>query len=283
MQYFVLAYRYRNGIWLAHKALRVGSVWGPPETAQECIIRRTFTRFILVVPCFLLSVSVWAQTVPTSDNLATKSSSRLLASSATRSAISPGVAVDPETPYTPPSETQKFHDFAWNAFGPVAFAGSSLAAAIDQASNFPHEWGQGTDAYGARVASDLGISLVTATAQYSLAEVFREDTAYYRCSCRGFLPRFWHAALSSTTSRRGIDGHRAFSPALTLSPFIGPLTAANAWIPGRNGPMLGLHMGTYNLLGQLGQDEALEFLYGGPHTLLGRIQHRLFKHSSDPN
>jgi hypothetical protein len=40
-------------------------------------------------------------------------------------------------------------------------------------------------------------------------------------------------------------------------------------------------MGGYNLLGQFGQNEALEFLYGGPHTLLGRIQRHVFKKSSD--
>ena len=183
--------------------------------------------------------------------------------------------------YVPPTESQKFHNFAWNALGPVAFAGSSFAAAIDQGFNFPHAWGQGADAYGARVASNLGISLVTATAQYSLAEALHEDTAYYRCTCKGFFPRFWHAAVSTVASRRGADGHTAFSIALTTSPFIGPMTAANTWIPTRDGATLGFHMGVHNLMGQFGQDEALEFLYGAPNTLLGRIQRRFFKKSSD--
>jgi hypothetical protein len=70
------------------------------------------------------------------------------------------------------------------------------------------------------------------------------------------------------------------SVALTISPFIGPLTAANSWIPNRDGPNLGLHMGVHNLMGQFGQNEALEFFYGGPHTLLGRIQRRFSKKSS---
>jgi hypothetical protein len=179
--------------------------------------------------------------------------------------------------YVPPTEAQKIHNFAWNALGPVAFAGSSLAGAIDQGFNFPHAWGQGADAYGARVASNLGISLVTATAQYSLGEVFHEDTAYYRCTCRGFFPRFWHAAVSTVAARRGDDGHTSFSIALTASPFIGPMTAANSWIPSRNGPHLGFQMGYHNLMGQFGQDEALEFLYGGPRTLVGRIQHHFRK------
>ena len=136
-------------------------------------------------------------------------------------------------------------------------------------------------AYGARVGSNLGISLVTATAQYSIAEAFHEDTAYYRCTCAGFLPRFLHAAISTVASRRGTDGHTSFSIALTASPFIGPMVAANTWIPTHNGLNLGLHMGEHNLLGQFAQDEALEFVYGGPHTLMGHIQRRFFKKSSN--
>jgi hypothetical protein len=182
--------------------------------------------------------------------------------------------------YVRPTEAQKFDNFAWNALGPVAFAGSSVAAAIDQGFTFPHAWGQGADAYGARVASNLGISLITATAQYSLAEAFHEDTNYYRCTCAGFFPRFLHAAVSSVTARRGEDGHRVFSIAVAGSPFVGPMAAANSWIPSKDGPSLGFRMGYHNLMGQFGQDEALEFLYGGPHTLLGRIQQRFFKKTS---
>lgn len=188
---------------------------------------------------------------------------------------------DLPAPYVQPTQVQKFHNFAWNALGPVAFAGSSFAAAIDQGFDFPHAWGQGANAYGARVANNLGISLVTATAQYSLAEAFHEDTAYYRCTCSGFLPRFWHAAVSTVAARRGIDGHTSFSAALTVSPFVGPMTAANTWLPSRDGANLGWHMGMHNLLGQFGQNEALEFLYGGPRTFLGRVQQRFLKRSSD--
>jgi hypothetical protein len=197
------------------------------------------------------------------------------------SGSAPDTPISSFTTYVAPTEEEKFHNFAWNALGPVAFAGSSFAAAIDQSSNFPHEWGQGAGAYSTRVASNLGIGLVTATAQYSLAEAFHEDTEYYRCTCTSFFHRFWHAAVSTTTARRGEDGYVSFSVALTLSPFIGPMAAANIWIPSRDGPILGTRMGGYNLLGQFGQNEALEFLYGGPHTLLGRIQRHFLKRSTD--
>ena len=199
---------------------------------------------------------------------------------ASSSSLDSAVAPAATGVYVPPTQAQRFHNYTWNALGPVAFAGSSIAGAIDQGFDFPHRWGQGADAYGARVASNLGISLVTATAQYSLAEAFHEDTAYYRCSCKGFFPRFLHAAVSTVASRRGTDGHYAFSPALSFSPLVGPMLAANSWIPGHDGPNLGFHMGVHNLMGQFGQDEALEFLYGGPNTFLGRIQRHLRKASA---
>jgi len=196
-------------------------------------------------------------------------------------AASTSLAASPDA-YVPPTEEQKFHDFGWNAFGPLAFTGSAVAAAIDQATDFPHQWGQGADAYSARVASNFGIGLVTATAEYSLSEAFHEDTRYYRCTCGGFFPRLWHAALSTVASRRGADGDVSFSVALTASPFIGPMAAVRTWIPDdRDRLIVGFRLGSNNLLGQFAQNEALEFLYGGPRTLLGHIQHHFFKKSFD--
>jgi hypothetical protein len=196
------------------------------------------------------------------------------------SSFAPALSTEPNSLYTPPTERQKFDDYAWNAVGPVAFAGAAFAGAIDQGFDFQHSWGQGWNAYGVRVASNLGISVITATSQYSIAEVLHEDTAYYRCTCAGFGRRFVHAAISSVSSRRGDDGHREFSAALTASPFIGPMVAANTWIPTHNGLHLGFSMGEHNLMGQFAQDEALEFVYGGPHTLLGRLQRHIKRFSN---
>jgi hypothetical protein len=244
-------------------------------------ISRVLSALLLLATFLFAPGGVCAQSTSADDGNTPADSSSSSALAVVPSGSEPDTPISSLTSYLPPTEAQKFRSFEWNALGPVAFAGASFAAAINQASSFPHAWGQGAGAYGARVASNLGISLVTATAQYSLAEAFHEDTDYYRCTCTGFLPRFWHAAVSTVAARRGDDGHTSFSVALTVSPFIGAMTAANTWMPSRNGPILGSRMGTFNLLGQFGQDEALEFLYGGPHTLLGRIQRRFFKKSSN--
>jgi hypothetical protein len=244
------------------------------------VIPRIYGALFLLVTVLLVAGSVGAQSASLSDGARDESSS-LSALATAVSDLSSGVPINTSDLYVPPTEAEKFHDFAWNALGPVAFAGSAFAAAIDQGFDFPHEWGRGLDAYGERVASNLGIGLFTATAQYSLAEAFHEDTKYYRCTCVGFFPRLWHAAVSTVAARRGEDGDTTFSIALTASPFIGTLTAASAWIPNHNIPMLGFRLGSDNLLGQFAQNEALEFLYGGPRTLLGRIQRRFFKKSFD--
>lgn len=244
------------------------------------VISRVSSTLFLLATILFVAGSVCAQSGSTDGPSADEGSSSLSSLASVWSAPW-SVSTSSAVPYVPPTEEQKLRSFVWNALGPVAFAGSGFAAAIDEGFDFPHAWGKGESAYAARVASNLGVNLVTATVQYSLAEAFHEDTAYYRCTCVGFFPRLWHAAVSTVVARRGDDGDTSFSIALTASPFIGSMTAANSWIPSHDGPILGFRMGTNNFLGQFGQNEALEFLYGGPHTLLGHIQRRLFKKSFD--
>lgn len=178
---------------------------------------------------------------------------------------------EPGVSYIRPSESEKLHNFIFDAVGPYPFIGAAGAAGISQASKKPPEWGEGWDAYGVRVASDFGIALTTTTVRYGLAEAFREDTLYYRCDCKGILPRLGHALISTVTARRGDDGHREFSFPALAAPYGGSMAATLGWYPSRYGPKDGFRIGNYNLLGQAGQNVALEFIYGGPHTLLNSM------------
>jgi hypothetical protein len=231
----------------------------------------------LVLALLFVGRPVAAQSVSPNDDNAIGNSTP----AASAGSLTDDSSVDSTPSYVPPTQEQRFHDFTLNAVGPIAFAGAAFSAAIDQGTDFPRQWGEAEGAYSERVASEFGINLVTVTAQYSLAEAFHEDTKYYRCMCSGFFPRLWHAAISTVAAHRGDDGNVSFSIALTASPFIGPMAAANVWIPSRNSPLLGFRMGGYNLLGQFGQNGALEFIYGGPRTLLGRIQRHFFKKNSN--
>jgi hypothetical protein len=173
--------------------------------------------------------------------------------------------------YHRPTEREKISNFAFDAFGPYPILTATASAAIQQAYGTPPEWGGGSDAFATRFGSNYGIQFITTSTRYVLAEAFREDTVYYRCSCSGFFPRFQHALISSVTARRGDDGHRVFSLAALGAPYAGTMSAALGWYPSRYEPMDGFRMGNYNLAAAAAQNFALEFIYGGPHTFLSRV------------
>jgi hypothetical protein len=105
--------------------------------------------------------------------------------------------------------------------------------------------------------------------------LFAYNNSFYAYSgtsdCSGFFPRFGHALVSTLTGRHGQDGHTTFSFPQLVSPYVGTMTAL-AWYPQRYGVEDGFRMGNFNLLGQAGGNLALEFIYGGPHTLLSRLR-----------
>jgi len=172
--------------------------------------------------------------------------------------------------YTRPTEKTKLRNYFFDAFGPYPIVGASLAAGINQAQRTPPEWEQGAEGYGKRFGSNFAIAIVSTTTRYGLAQVFHEDTLYYRCQCKALFPRLGHAVISTFIARRGDDGHRVFSFPALVAPYAGTMTAVYAWYPGRYGVQDGFRMGNYSMLGYVGEN-ALEFLYGGPHSWLSRM------------
>jgi hypothetical protein len=177
----------------------------------------------------------------------------------------------PDLSYTRPTQSTKLHNYFFDAYGPYPIVGAAFAAGINQAKSRPPEWGQGADAYGKRFGSSFAIAAVSTTTRYALAEALREDTLYYRCECKGVFPRLSHAVISTFTARRGEDGHRVFSLPALVAPYVGTMTAVYGWYPGRYNAEDAFRMGNYSLLGYVGGDIALEFLYSGPHSLLSRM------------
>ena len=94
---------------------------------------------------------------------------------------------------------------------------------------------------------------------------------YYRCQCKGVFPRLRHAVISTLTARQGDDGHRVFSFPSLIAPYAGTMTAVYAWYPDRYNYKDAFRMGNYTMLGYVGGNVALEFLYSGPHSLLSRM------------
>jgi hypothetical protein len=225
------------------------------------------------VPFFLLLFGISA--VPQQANAqGTSGATGASATPSPKDASSKHVTPATASSYTKPTEAQKFRNYLFDGFGPYPIVGSALAAGINQAYNHPPEWGQGGGAYGQRVASNFGIELVTTSTRYALAEAFREDTIYYRCDCRGIGRRIGHALISTFAARRGDDGHRVFSFPAIAAPYAGTMAAALGWYPARYNPKDGFRTGNYNLALQGAENLALEFIYGGPHTLLPHFHQR---------
>ncbi|MFZ0304107.1 MAG: hypothetical protein WAL75_15560 [Terracidiphilus sp.] len=184
--------------------------------------------------------------------------------------------------YVRPTERTKVGNYVFDAFGPYPIAGAAFAAGINQLGNAPPEWNQGLKGYGRRFGSDFAIAAIGTTTRYGLAEAFKEDTLYYRCDCRGAIPRLRHAVISTLTARRGQDGHRVFSFPALIAPYAGSMTAVYGWFPNRFGAKDAFRMGNYSLLGYMGGNIALEFFYSGPHALISRMHLNNAHGSPDP-
>jgi hypothetical protein len=176
-----------------------------------------------------------------------------------------------ELTYVRPTQRTMISNYVFDAFGPYPIAGSAFVAGINQMSNAPPEWKQGIEGYSKRLGSDFGIAAVGTTTRYGLSEAFKEDSMYYRCECKGVLPRLSHALISTLTARRGMDGHRVFSLPALLGPYAGSMTATYGWYPSRYGAKDAFRTGNYSLLAYAGENISLEFFYSGPHSLLSRM------------
>jgi hypothetical protein len=176
-----------------------------------------------------------------------------------------------EVVYTRPTQQLKLRNYFFDAFGPYPIVGAAAVAGIGQMENTTPAWGQGAAGYSRRFGSDLGIAAISTTTRYGLAEVLKEDTLYYRCECKGVLPRLGHVVLSTFTARHGEDGRRAFSYSAFAAPYVGTITADYAWYPGGFNTRYALRMGNLNLLATVGQNFMMEFFYSGPHSLLTRM------------
>ena len=240
------------------------------------LIKRLFNTKIHVAALILL-VSAFVTCVPQSAG-----SQALPYSEDSSSTLASAPSVQSYSDYMRPTEKAKFGNYVFDVVGPYPIVAAGFAAGVNQLSNTPPEWHQGAEGYGKRFGSDFGIATVSTTTRYALSEAFKEDTLYYSCECRGVFPRLRHAALTTLSARRGNDGHRVFSVPALIAPYAGSMTAVYGWYPNRYGAEDAFRMGNYSLLGYVGGNIALEFLYSGPHSLLSRMHLAKLRGSRSP-
>jgi hypothetical protein len=84
-----------------------------------------------------------------------------------------------DVPYVPLTLEQKFTYSAKKVFGPGAILSATLHAGLDQADKEPTDWGMGSDAFGVRMASRFGRSLIRQNIAFGVRAIDHEDPRYF--------------------------------------------------------------------------------------------------------
>jgi hypothetical protein len=153
---------------------------------------------------------------------------------------------------------EKYRMSLKRTFDPVEIFRLSTSAAINQGRNYPSEWGQGWDAFGVRIASQLGQQLVREQLEFGVWAMDHEDPRYRRSGLTGMWPRTRFAVVHTFVTRS--DSGNAM-PA--YSRFVGDYGAgfiSRQWYPDRFHTVgQGLESGTISLGFDVGMNVVREF------------------------
>jgi hypothetical protein len=166
----------------------------------------------------------------------------------------------PKDIYVFPTSKKRFNRYARSTVGPFSLLRNAASAGIDQWSDSPEEWEQGTSGYGKRFASNLGRNAIRQTVTYGLSEALRQDTGFERSKRKGFWPRLSDALVQNVTSRTR-SGKRVISAPLITGAYASSLIAVEAWYPERYSYKDGLRSGTYSLATGFAINIVREFVY----------------------
>jgi hypothetical protein len=149
----------------------------------------------------------------------------------------------------------KFNYTVVQTFGLRGFAGAAISAAIGQADNSPHEWGQGLQGYAERYGSGFAGNLSRQTFAFALESAFHEDPRYFPSNDKRFKQRVLNAVKQVFICETD-SGGTEFAYARVFSNF-GAGQFVNVWQPKSTGTVgHGVERG---LIG-LGADAAYNFM-----------------------
>lgn len=101
-----------------------------------------------------------------------------------------------------------FRHYIKHAAGPGALARAAAGAGITQATNTPHEWGQGAAGFGKRLGSAFGKHLVHKSIEYPVARLLHEELGYRRSTQHGFRRRLRYALLATIITHKTTTGKK---------------------------------------------------------------------------
>lgn len=111
--------------------------------------------------------------------------------------------------------------------------GAAFAAAIGQARNSPHEWGQGVGGFADRYASGFGANLSRQTFAFVLESALHEDARYFPSKNKSMKLRALNAA-KQTIFAKNDNGSDTFAYARVVSD-VRSAQLVNIWQPKSTG------------------------------------------------
>lgn len=124
----------------------------------------------------------------------------------------------------------KFDYRVVQSFGLRGFVGSALSAAVGQAMNSPHEWGQGVEGYALRYASSFGGNVTRQGFSFILESAFHEDPRYFPAEAHSPARERLINALKQAFITKTDRGTTEFAYARFISAF-GAGQLENVWLP----------------------------------------------------
>ena len=133
----------------------------------------------------------------------------------------------------------------------------------------PREWGQGSAAYGKRVASAAGATAIRNVFAFALDSTLHEDPRYRRSGRGNFFARMGHAARETFVTRT--DGGRTCFATWRFGSAVGAACLSNVWYPDRlNTFSSGMEQGAATIGLDLLGNVASEFWPDVKHIVLRR-------------
>jgi hypothetical protein len=164
----------------------------------------------------------------------------------------------------------KFDYRVVQSFGLRGFVGSLFGAAIGQADNSPHEWGQGVHGFAERYGSGLAGNVSRQTFAFVLESAFHEDPRYFPSEDKPAKERIINALKQVIICKRD-SGRSEFAYARVFSDF-GAAQFVNVWQPSSTGSVgAGIRRGFIGLGSDSAYNLMQEFI---PFTRPISLRHR---------
>lgn len=177
----------------------------------------------------------------------------------------------PNTISAPPFTVRDKFDYrVVQSFGLRGFGGAFISAAIGQARDSPHEWGEGLSGFAERYGSGFAGNLSRQTFAWILESSFHEDPRYFPSEDKNMKQRVLNALKQVIVCKKD-SGRPEFAYARVFSDF-GAAQLSNVWQPPSTGKVSsGFVRGAIGL----GADAAYNFMQEFiPFTRPVSLRHR---------